>query len=119
MNIENPQKNNKKEMIYTLSVTLLLTFSFALISALIGHFALSSLRFFGFILLLLVFLALFPFSAMDRSFLSRIRENAEDRKKAVSLGLLVVAFIVLFATSSRVYWMLSVGIFVLGIYSPL
>jgi hypothetical protein len=117
MNIENPQKNNKKEMIYTLSVTLLLTFSFALISALIGHFALSSLRFFGFILLLLVFLALFPFSAMDRSFLSRIRENAEDRKKAVSLGLLVVAFIVLFATSSRVYWMLSVGIFVLGINS--
>ncbi|MBU7000816.1 MAG: hypothetical protein HXS41_09055 [Theionarchaea archaeon] len=117
MNRETPQKTNKKEMVYFLSMTILLTFSFTLISAVIGHFTLSSLRFFGFVLLLLVFLALFPFSAVNRSLVSRIRENAEDRKKALSLVLMVAAFVVLVSTSSRVYWMLSVGIFVIGITS--
>jgi hypothetical protein len=110
-----PTKKSKKEIIIYFSIVLLLTFSFNLIAGHVSHLALTSLRFFGFILLLAVFLALFPYSILPQFTVSYTREDAALRKKVLTVFLMVIAFIILFAASNKVYWMLSFGILMVGL----
>lgn len=110
-----PTKKSKKDIIMYLSIVLLLTFSFNIIAGHISHLALISLRFFGFILLLAVFLALFPYSLVSQFTLSHIRQDELVRKKVLAVLLVVAACIMLFAASNKVYWMLSFGIFMGGV----
>ncbi|MGD2248436.1 MAG: hypothetical protein PVF58_08515 [Candidatus Methanofastidiosia archaeon] len=110
-----PTKKSKKEIVVYLSIILLLTFSFNLIAGHMSHLVLTSLRFFGFILFLAVFLALFPYSILPQVKISHIREDAAMQNKVVTVFLMVIAFIILFAASNKVYWMLSFGILMFGL----
>ncbi len=104
--------DNRKEVIKHLSIVILLTFSFNLISANVSHLSLTSLRFFGFVLLLVALLALFPFSILPSFTPSRIRENKEIRNMTLMILLIVLTSILLFVTSHRIFWMLSFCIFI-------
>lgn len=117
MDNESRPNGSKKEMITYILIVILLTFSFNLISGHVSHFSMASLRFFGFILLFVVLLALFPFSILNQFTLSAIQENKEIRDKALVILLMVVAVVILFASSHPVFWMLSVGLFMVGLIS--
>ncbi|MBU7027758.1 MAG: hypothetical protein HXS48_12550 [Theionarchaea archaeon] len=115
MNQDSRPESSKKETIKYLSIVILLTLSFNLLSANISDFSLTSLRFLGFILLVIVLLALFPFSILAGFTLSTIRESKETRDNALIIVLVIAASILLFATSHRIFWMLSFCIFIFGL----
>lgn len=117
MENESRPNGSKKEMITYILIVILLTFSFNLISGHVSHYSLTSLRFFGFILLLVALLTLFPFSILSQFTLSAVQEDKEIRDKALILLLIVAAVVILFLTSHRVFWMLSVGLFMVGLYA--
>ncbi|MBU7018721.1 MAG: hypothetical protein HXS44_14520 [Theionarchaea archaeon] len=106
---------DRKETIRQFTMITLLVLSFNLISVNISYLSLTSLRFFGFILLLITFIALFPFSTLNQYTLTRIQENKESRDNTIMIGIVILASILLFATSSRIYWILSFGIFIFGL----
>ncbi len=108
MNKELPP--TRKETLKAFSIVVALTLSFNLISANISHLSLTSLRFFGFILFIVAFLALFPFSSFQFTF-PKIREKNET----LACIVILISSLLLFAFSNRVYWMLSFGLLVFGL----
>lgn len=117
MNRDTHPNSSKRETIKYISIVILLTFSFNLLAANISQFSVTSLRFLGFVLLVIVLLALFPFSILKGLTLSGIRESTESRNHALIIVLLVLASILLFVTSHRIFWILSFGIFLFGLTS--
>ena len=113
---DNPNPDNKKEILKNFSLIVLLTLSFNFFAATVGHYSLTSLRFFGFILLFILLLALFPFSVVNRLISPGILKK-ENRKEVHAILLMVIAAVILFASSHRLYWMLSFGIFIIGLNS--
>lgn len=114
---DNTPPDSRKGMIKYISIVILLTFSFNLISGNVSHLSLTSLRFFGFILLLVTLLALFPFSLFKGVSYSTVFENKETRPCAIAGLFIILASILLFVSSHKVFWMLSFGIFILGLNS--
>jgi len=106
--------DSKKELIKPLSIVILLTFSFNLISGNISHYSLTSVRFFGFMLLLITLVALFPFHILKNLNFSEFGKK-ETRTYVLAGLFIVLASILLFASSHRVFWMLSFGIFIFGL----
>lgn len=117
MNKSSSPNSNRKETLKYFSLIILLTLSFNLFSANVSYFPLTSLRFFGFILLFIALLAFFPFKALDRIVSSKVRKDKESRDNAVAVLLMMVAFVILFGSSQRIYWMLSFCIFIFGLNS--
>jgi hypothetical protein len=114
--MDNNSHNNgsRKEVILYFVIVVLLTFAFNLISGNISHFALPSLRFFGFILLLSVLLAFFPYSILNDITGPKIRQDRKTQTHILALLLVGGSLITFFVSSNILYWMLSFCIFVLG-----